>query len=246
MMAEGGPPQIDWQDAVIVSNDVLARGTNQLRIKASSAVDYKPGHILGFEMAHPETGEGLKGPYTVTRSTDSEFDIIYRVIPDGRKTPFMEKLSEGDPVRFGGRFGTPVAEGIASDCDRVVGIATGAGLGPLVGYAEAALSDADGPSVEVSAMGFQPAPLLRLPLGCCYRSSGALTAARSYPAFAALLRLPRPAGRLLERGGGGAAAAAPRALQVDANHLQAHGTYAGDRAWTPRLSALCDLPRRRC
>jgi len=149
MMAEGGPPQIDWQDGLIVSNDVLARGTNQMRIKASSAVDYKPGHILGFELAHPETGEGLKGPYTVTRSSSDEFDVIYRVIPDGRKTPFMEKLAEGDAVRFGGRFGTPVADGIASECDRVIGVATGAGLGPLVGYAESALSDADGPSVEL-------------------------------------------------------------------------------------------------
>ena len=80
---------------------------------------------------------------TVTRAADeSAFDIVYRVIPSGRKTPFMEQLAAGDTVRFGGRFGVPVDEGIAPECDRVVGIATGAGIGPLVGFAEAALARA--------------------------------------------------------------------------------------------------------
>ena len=66
---------------------------------------------------------------TVTRAADeSAFDIVYRVIPSGRKTPFMEQLAAGDTVRFGGRFGVPVDEGIAPECDRVVGIATGAGI----------------------------------------------------------------------------------------------------------------------
>ena len=149
-MAEGGPPQIDWQDAVVVSNEQLARGTMQIRLRASTPHGYRAGHILGFEMAHPESGEGLKGPYTVTRAADeSAIDIVYRVIPSGRKTPFMEQLAAGDTVRFGGRFGVPVDEGIAPECDRVVGIATGAGIGPLVGFAEAALKREDGPRIEL-------------------------------------------------------------------------------------------------
>ena len=80
VMAEGGPPQIDWQGAHVVSNSQLARGTMQLRLKAEAHHGYKAGHILGFEMAHPESGEGLKGPYTVTRPVGEDaFDIIYRV-----------------------------------------------------------------------------------------------------------------------------------------------------------------------
>ena len=55
-------------------------------------------------------------------------NIIYRVIPDGRKTPFMANLAGGSPVRFGGRFGTPIAEGIAPSVDKVIGIATGAAI----------------------------------------------------------------------------------------------------------------------
>ena len=61
-LAEGGPPQIEWQDASVVSNEQLARGTMQLRLRASAPHGYRAGHILGFEMAHPESGEGLKGP----------------------------------------------------------------------------------------------------------------------------------------------------------------------------------------
>ena len=145
-MAEGGPPEIDWQTAAVVKNEALCRGTNVITLQAETPVAYLPGHILGFEIAHPETGEGLKGPYTVSRSTsETTFDIIYRVIPDGRKTPFMAELQPGAAVRFGGRFGTPVEEGISPECDRVIGVATGAGLGPLVGYAERALAAADGP-----------------------------------------------------------------------------------------------------
>lgn len=145
MMAEGGPPDIDWQDGTLVANVELGRGTKMLTVKAAAPVDYLPGHILGLEVAH-ESGEPRKGPYTVTRCDGPTFDIVYRVIPDGRKTPTMASWAEGEPCRFGGRFGTPIAEGISAGATRVVGLATGAGIGPLVGYAEAALASADGPA----------------------------------------------------------------------------------------------------
>eukprot|EP00966_Prymnesium_polylepis_P087133 2016572-Prymnesium_polylepis.1 len=153
-MAEGGPPQIDWQAARVMSNEPLARGTNQLRVQADAPTGYKAGHIIGFELSCD--GEALKGPYTVTRAVGPYvFDIVYRIIPDGRKTPFMESLGEGDEVRFGGRFGTPVEAGIAAGAERVVGVATGAGIGPLVGYAEAALASADGPQCIELFCGFR-------------------------------------------------------------------------------------------
>ena len=40
-------PQIEWQDASVVSNEQLARGTMQLRIRASTPHSYRAGHILG-------------------------------------------------------------------------------------------------------------------------------------------------------------------------------------------------------
>lgn len=140
-MAEGGPPPIDWQAGTVVSNAPAGRGSFVLRVRAAAPLEYLPGHILGLELEHPETGEALKGPYTVTRAqTVDSFDVLYRVIPDGRKTPFMQALAPGDACRFGGRFGTPIAEGIDSACDRLVGVATGSGIGPLLGHAEQALA----------------------------------------------------------------------------------------------------------
>ena len=120
-------------------------------------------------------------PDTVTRAADeSAFDIVYRVIPDGRKTPFMEQLAAGDTVRFGGRFGVPVDEGIAPECDRVVGVATGTGIGPLVGFAEAALAregcGCNQPILDVSCL--------------CRQSSYTYCTRRGRPACRALLRLP--------------------------------------------------------
>lgn len=137
------------QAGVVVKNEQLSRATRLLRVEAEESVNYSPGHILGLEITSPG-GEALKGPYTVTRSSSPKtFEVLYRVIPDGRKTPFMELMGEGDVLRFGGRFGTPVAEGVASGAERVVGVATGVGIGPLLGYAEQALSDPSGPAVEL-------------------------------------------------------------------------------------------------
>mmetsp|Transcript_25974 Transcript_25974/g.56108 ORF Transcript_25974/g.56108 Transcript_25974/m.56108 type:complete len:335 (-) Transcript_25974:759-1763(-) len=133
-------PEIAWQRGTVVANRPVARGTHLLSIRSGTPLSYQPGHILGLELQHPETGDALKGPYTVTRQTGSDtIDVIYRVVRDGRKTPFMERLVEGDELDFGGKFGTPIAEGVAPGAVRVVGIATGAGIGPLLGYAECAL-----------------------------------------------------------------------------------------------------------
>ena len=113
-------PEIDWQDGVVVSNEAVAesKATRQLSIRATTPLEYKPGHILGLGFSHD--GVDLKGPYTVTRSSDSQLDVVYRIIPDGRKTPLMASMEAGAAVRFGGKFGTPIEDGIALGVDRVV------------------------------------------------------------------------------------------------------------------------------
>ena len=164
-------PEIEWQDGVVVSNDAVAdsQATRQLRVEAAAQLDYKPGHILGFGFDHD--GEFKKGPYTVTRAQGKTLDIVYRVIPTGRKTPAMDAMEPGAPVRFGGRFGTPIEEGVDPAVERVVGIATGAGLAPLVGYAERALQDGSCPRIELYG-GFRS-----LADVCCSKELDALAAA---------------------------------------------------------------------
>ena len=138
-------PDIDWQQGTVVSNDEVGRGSRLLRIKSETSLNYLPGHILGLEI------EAGKGPYTVTRATEDTFDVVYRVLPLGRKTPSMAMLAPGAAVGFGGRFGTPIAEGIREGSERVVLLSTGVGVGPMLGYAEAALAEAAGPKLELYA-----------------------------------------------------------------------------------------------
>lgn len=167
-------PDIDWQTGSVVANMAVGRGTSMITVRSEQPLAYQPGHILGFGISHPESGEALKGPYTVTRASSdgTTFDIVFRVIPDGRKTPYMEQLVAGDAVSFGGQFGTPIAEGIAAGATRVVGVSTGAGVGPLLGYAEAALSAPSGPSRVELFCGFR-----ELQDVCCAAELDALAAA---------------------------------------------------------------------
>eukprot|EP00532_Pseudo-nitzschia_australis_P001927 CAMPEP_0168196550 /NCGR_PEP_ID=MMETSP0139_2-20121125/20579_1 /TAXON_ID=44445 /ORGANISM="Pseudo-nitzschia australis, Strain 10249 10 AB" /LENGTH=448 /DNA_ID=CAMNT_0008120739 /DNA_START=44 /DNA_END=1390 /DNA_ORIENTATION=- len=94
----------------------------------------------------------VRGPYTVSRgygsSTDyNGFQILVKEV--GYKSHVFATCSEGTPVRFGGKFKVPIAEGIleaaeANDSEddhrgatqRVVMVSTGVGIGPCVGASE--------------------------------------------------------------------------------------------------------------
>lgn len=94
----------------------------------------------------------VRGPYTVSRaygsSTDANgFQVLVKEV--GFKSHVFATCSEGTPVRFGGKFKVPIAEGIleaaeANDSEdkyrgatqRVVMVSTGVGIGPCVGASE--------------------------------------------------------------------------------------------------------------
>jgi len=146
MMAEGGPPQYNRRPGTVLFNEETGRGSYLIRVQSddNETLDYQPGHVLALEVKNPEADEEwMRGPYTVTRSDASSFDVLYRVV--GNKTRVFRELKRGDGVRFGGKFKVPVAEGIVRDeaLERVVGLGTGVGIGPLVGFAEQALSGGD-------------------------------------------------------------------------------------------------------
>lgn len=142
----GGAPKYDKRPALVVSNEVSGRATKIITLKADDGepVDYRAGHVLALEIRDPDAEEEkwLPAPYTVTRCSaeDGTFDVLYRVV--GRKTALYEAAAPGDALRFGGRYKVPVLDGIDREgLGRVVGISTGVGVGPLVGFAEEALAD---------------------------------------------------------------------------------------------------------
>lgn len=147
LSASGGPPQYDKVDATLVANEVVGRGSHLLRLESETPLEYKPGHVLALEFE--EGGEWLKGPYTVSRASESTFDVVIRVV--GKKSEAYAAAAVGSKWRFGGKFHVPISEGIAARADRVVCVSTGTGFGPVLGFAEDALAAADDLKVTVLA-----------------------------------------------------------------------------------------------
>ena len=140
MMAEGGPPQYTKRSASVVSNTEVGKGSFLISVETEEPVDYEPGHVLALEIQDPsDKEEWMKGPYTVTRSTEKSFDVLYKVV--GKKTETYSAAQIGDKLQFGGKFKVPILEGLVDtdNLDRVVGLSTGVGIGPLIGFAEQAL-----------------------------------------------------------------------------------------------------------
>ena len=129
-------------------------GSKLLRIKAAdkSRAEYRPGHVLALRIPNVEEehtpgkhGDGRTGPYTIM-SCDTKrgiFSILYRVVEDGRMSQRLDKAARNSPILFGGKFKVPIGDGIAPGAEHVIGISTGVGLGPLVGFAEEELAGTD-------------------------------------------------------------------------------------------------------
>lgn len=126
-----------------------------LHIDTQDVVDYEPGHVLALEInaedvsdlekdadskTHKdaeENGGWMRGPYTVSRSTDKSLDILLKVV--GEKSKRFASAEPGTPLQFGGKFHVPILEGVSVDTTkRVVFISTGVGIGPCVGAIEKA------------------------------------------------------------------------------------------------------------
>ena len=139
LAASGGPPQYDKIGATLVANDDVGRASRLLRLESDEPLDYAPGHVLALEVE--KDGEWLRGPYTVTRATEKAFDVVIRVC--GGKSEAMAAAPLGSRWRFGGKFHVPILEGLAPGADRVVCLSTGTGVGPVLGFCEAALEATD-------------------------------------------------------------------------------------------------------
>ena len=97
-----------------------------------------------------DNGGWLRGPYTVSRSTDKTIDILIKVVGD--KSKRFSTAESGTPVRFGGKFHVPILEGVdAETTKRVVMISTGVGIGPVVGAVEKALEQESFPPIDLIA-----------------------------------------------------------------------------------------------
>eukprot|EP00977_Amphora_coffeiformis_P014730 scaffold4214_cov172-Amphora_coffeaeformis.AAC.1 len=165
----GGVPQYDKIDMVLVNSESVAEGSQLWTMEPKQPKDeaqiddYQAGHVLAVEMEAPDdlsdghtkedatrNGGWMRGPYTLTRcKRQKQLQILFKVV--GEKTRAMAKAKPGTPLRIGGKFQTPIVQGIlqaaagkAGDNDRlqqqptrrVVLISTGVGVGPCIGAVE--------------------------------------------------------------------------------------------------------------
>ena len=130
----------DWQtiyrSCTVVENREIARGSRWIKLHADDEhpVPYEPGHVLSLRMTQGEWQ--MRHAYTITWADADErtFNIIYRVIPNGRMTPKLALLEAGAKLEFSGVHHNPIRHEVNAGARAIVGIATGTGVGPLYGY----------------------------------------------------------------------------------------------------------------
>jgi len=170
LYAEGGAPQYDKIDAVLRQAEVVGDGSVMLHIDTTTSIEYEPGHVLALEIKgnddddiDSKTADDMKnnrgwmrGPYTVSRSTEKSLDVLLKVVGD--KSKRFASAKPGTALKFGGKFKVPIIEGIANgeNVKRVVLLSTGVGVGPCIGAIEKVLLEgsedfANFPTVELYA-----------------------------------------------------------------------------------------------
>lgn len=165
LLAAGGAPQYDKFQATLRQAERVGDNSVMLHIDTEDVVDYEPGHVLALEVKPDgEIAQGedsktnkdakenagwMRGPYTVSRSTDKSIDILIKVVGDKSK---RFSTAESCTIQFGGKFKVPILEGISTDTTkRVVFVSTGVGAGPCVGAIEKALEQDNFPPIDFVA-----------------------------------------------------------------------------------------------
>lgn len=167
LLAAGGPPQYEKFQGTLNRAEQVGDGSFMLHIDTEDVVEYEPGHVLALEMTAKdddivkdeesktykdakENGGWMRGPYTVSRSTDKSIDILIKVV--GEKSKQFSTAKSGTAVQFGGKYHVPILEGIDVDTtNRVVMISTGVGVGPCIGAIEKALEQESFPPIDLIA-----------------------------------------------------------------------------------------------
>jgi CDP-4-dehydro-6-deoxyglucose reductase len=127
-----------WRSVELTGNREVGRGCRLLTLRVPDQLPFpfEPGHVLSLRHG------GHRHPYTVSQADPAarELGLLFRVIPGGRLTPQLQAAAPGQRMEINGLHHEPVRALIAPAARAVVGLATGSGIGPLWGFALAALA----------------------------------------------------------------------------------------------------------
>ncbi|HEX5000240.1 MAG TPA: FAD-dependent oxidoreductase [Terriglobia bacterium] len=135
-----------WRPARVIENRRLSEGSAWIALEAVDDLPaaFDPGHVLGLGLMIDDQ-KLMRHAYTVSRGTPSQrrFEHLYRIISGGRMSPLLAGLSAGHEVFFHGPFHTPIHQEVQPEAEQIILMSTGAGVGPLYGYAEKVLSEGE-------------------------------------------------------------------------------------------------------
>lgn len=121
-------------NATVLRNEFAARGTRwiTLHIGDDRPLEVAAGNIVALTLSG-----GVRRPYTVSRARVDrrEIDLLVRVVEGGRVSPELAATTPGHPLTVQGTWGRPIRDLIHPDARSIIGIATGTGVGPLIGFA---------------------------------------------------------------------------------------------------------------
>lgn len=121
-------------DVTIVGVDDVGSDTIAIEIESPTDFDALPGQFLLIR--ETVDSEEFTRFYTLSSpDVEGTFELTIGVDPDGDLSPHLASLDPGDTITVEGPFGDVA---YASDEDAVT-IASGPGIGPAVGIAEAAI-----------------------------------------------------------------------------------------------------------
>ncbi|HEX9081993.1 MAG TPA: FAD-binding oxidoreductase [Holophagaceae bacterium] len=131
-----------WRRAELIENRPLARGTQLTRFRLGDDLPFpfEPGHVVALRL---ETPAGLvRHAYTLSFTAPDQrtLDIVYRIIPGGRLTPHLAAAPAGALAELQGLHHQPIRLEMEPSAPAFLGLATGSGVGPLVGFATQALA----------------------------------------------------------------------------------------------------------
>jgi ferredoxin-NADP reductase len=129
--------QYDRRAVVTAYEELTSTGTVRLTFEVVDefAFAHKPGYFVGIRTEIP--GKGVRrSPYCIVSPPDGgrTFRLLVRLVPEGPVSVYLAGLKAGDEITFRGPSGSSMLP--KDDGTELVLLATGVGIGPLLGLSQ--------------------------------------------------------------------------------------------------------------
>jgi NAD(P)H-flavin reductase len=115
--------------AKLVIAKALTQDVKEFMFEAESDFSFEPGQFVMVEIADGKEPKAVRAYSIASEPNGKFFELLVRILPDGRGSQFLAALEEGTKLNFKGPFGHFVMD--KNSKKDVLFIATGTGLAPV-------------------------------------------------------------------------------------------------------------------